>query len=53
MKLSRFIIHFAQLFSKHNRFTMSLIHVYLDIKSMIPKRNMNDANISYEIGSLL
>lgn len=53
MKLNRFIIHFAQLFSKRNRFTMSFIHVYLDVKSMIPKRNGNYANISYEIGGLL
>lgn len=43
-------MQFAQLFSKRNRFTMSLIHVYLDIKSIILKQNGNDKKISYGIG---
>lgn len=49
MKLNRFIMHFVQLFSKHNRFTKSLFYVYLNIKSIIPKQNGTNANISYEI----
>lgn len=49
IKLSRFIMHVAQLFSKHNRFTMSLIIVYLDMQSVIPKWNENNAKIIYEI----
>lgn len=42
-------MHIAQLFSKHNRFTIALIHVYLDAMSIIPAQHGNDAKIPYEI----
>lgn len=42
-------MHVAQLFSKRNRFTLLLFYVYLDMQSVIPKWNENNAKITYEI----
>lgn len=42
-------MHIALLFSKRNRFTIALMHAYLDAASIIPVQHSNDAKIPYEI----